>query len=55
MSRVVIGMDPHKRSATIEAINDREKVLARGRFTTDAEGYQQMLTSIRQSGLLPPR
>jgi hypothetical protein len=47
MSRVVIGMDPHKRSATIEAINERENVLARGRFTTDAEGYQQMLTAGR--------
>jgi transposase len=47
MSRVVIGMDPHKRSATIEAINEREKVLARGRFATDTQGYQQMLTAGR--------
>jgi transposase len=47
MSRVVIGMDPHKRSATIEAINEQENVLARGRFTTDADGYQQMLTAGR--------
>ena len=43
MSRVVIGMDPHKRSATIEAVNEQEKVLARGRFGTNTEGYQQML------------
>ena len=43
MSRVVIGMDPHKRSATIEAIDEREKALAQGRFSTDTEGYQQML------------
>ena len=27
MARVVIGMDPHKSSATIEVINDREKIL----------------------------
>jgi hypothetical protein len=44
MARVIIGMDPHKRSATIEIINDREKVLARGRFGTDTAGYQAMLT-----------
>jgi hypothetical protein len=47
MSRVVIGMDPHKRSAPIEAINEREKVLARGRFATNAEGHQQMLIAGR--------
>jgi len=28
VGQVIIGMDPHKRSATIEVINDREKVLA---------------------------
>jgi hypothetical protein len=38
MGRVIIGMDPHKRSATIEVINDREKVLAEGRLGTDREG-----------------
>ncbi|MEN3615840.1 IS110 family transposase [Plantactinospora sp. ZYX-F-223] len=47
MGRVVIGMDPHKRSATIEAIDEREKVLAQGRFGTDTEGYQQMLAAGR--------
>jgi transposase len=31
MGRVIIGIDPHKRSATIEVINDREKVLDQGR------------------------
>jgi ribulose bisphosphate carboxylase small subunit len=31
MSRVVIGMDPHKRSATIEAIDQRENILTQGR------------------------
>jgi hypothetical protein len=33
--RVVIGMDPHKRSATIEAMAADEQVLGGGRFGTD--------------------
>ncbi|WP_236648056.1 MULTISPECIES: IS110 family transposase [Micromonospora] len=48
MGQVIIGMDPHKRSATIEIINDREKVLAQGRFGTDRDGYQTMLKLGRQ-------
>jgi hypothetical protein len=48
MSRVVIGMDPHKRSATIEVIDDREKVLAQGRYGTDTVGYQEMLAAGRR-------
>ncbi|HEY6596310.1 MAG TPA: IS110 family transposase [Asanoa sp.] len=40
---VVIGMDPHKRSATIEVIDERENVLAQGRFGTDTDGYRTML------------
>ena len=43
MARVIIGVDPHKRSATIEVINYREKVLAQGRFGTDRDSYQMML------------
>jgi transposase len=43
MGRVVIGMDPHKRSATIEVIDDRERVLAQGRYGTDSAGYRAML------------
>jgi transposase len=41
---VIIGMDPHKRSATIEVIDERETVLAQGRFGTDRDGYRTMLT-----------
>src|SRR5437762_4921505 len=37
-------MDPHKRSATIEIIDDRETVLAGGRFGTDGDGYRALLT-----------
>jgi hypothetical protein len=43
MGQVIIGMDPHRRSATIEVIDEREKVLAQGRFATDTDGYQTML------------
>jgi transposase len=48
MGRVVIGMDPHKRSATIEVIDKREQVLAQGRYGTDTDGYQQMLAAGRR-------
>jgi hypothetical protein len=34
MDRVVIGMDPHKRSVTIEARDTREVLRATGRFPT---------------------
>src|SRR6201990_2424514 len=48
MGRVVIGMDPHKRSATIEVIDDRERVLGQGRYGTDTDGYQRMLAAGRR-------
>jgi hypothetical protein len=37
---VIIGMDPHKRSATIEIIDHHERVLRTGRFGTDQQDYQ---------------
>ena len=48
MGRVVIGMDPHKRSATIEVIDEREGVLAQGRYATDTDGYAQILATGRR-------
>jgi transposase len=48
MGRVVIGMDPHKRSATIEVIDEREEVLAQGPYGTDTNRYQQMLAAGRR-------
>ena len=42
MARVFIGVDPHKLSATIEVVDDRETVLATGRFGTDKAGYAAM-------------
>jgi transposase len=44
---VVIGMDPHKRSVTIEVMDGDEHVLGGGRFATDAPGYRSMLDSVR--------
>jgi transposase len=40
--RVFIGVDPHKLSATIEVVDEREAVLATGRFGTDKAGYAAM-------------
>ncbi|MEV4283814.1 IS110 family transposase [Actinoplanes xinjiangensis] len=48
MARVVIGVDPHKRSATIEIMNHREKPVGKGRFGTDRDGYQAMLATGRK-------
>jgi transposase len=45
---VIIGMDPHKRSATIEVIDERGSVLAAGRYGTDKAGYTEMLRAGRK-------
>jgi transposase len=45
---VIIGMDPHKRSATIEVVDERGRVLATGRFGTDKAGYTEMLRAGRE-------
>jgi transposase len=45
---VIIGMDPHKRSATIEVIDEQVQVLAAGRYGTDKAGYAQMLCAARK-------
>jgi transposase len=42
MAKVFIGVDPHKLSATIEVVDDRETVLATGRFGTDKAGCAAM-------------
>jgi transposase len=44
---VIIGMDPHKSSATIEG-DGRAAVLTKGRFGTDRAGYAQMLAAGRK-------
>jgi transposase len=45
---VITGMDPHKRSATIEVVDERAAVLGGGRFGTDKAGYAQMLAAGRK-------
>ncbi len=47
MSQVIIGMDPHKRSATIEIMAGDEAVAGGGRYATDAAGYRSMLTEVK--------
>src|SRR5680860_193803 len=44
MEQVIIGVDPHKLSATIEVVDQQETVLGTGRFTTDQAGYAAMRT-----------
>ena len=46
--RVVIGMDPHKRSVTIEVMTADEEVLGGGRFGTDAAGFAAMVEYVTQ-------
>jgi transposase len=45
---VVIGMDPHKRSAAIEGMAADETIRGGGRYATDAVGYRSMLTYAKQ-------
>ena len=48
MGAVVIGMDPHKRSATIEVMDAGEAVVCGGRYATDVAGYRAMLAFARR-------
>ena len=47
MSQVIIGMDPHKRSATIEIMTSDETVVGGGRHGTDPAGYRAMLAAVK--------
>lgn len=42
--RVVIGMDPHKRSVTVEVMEADETIVGRGRFGTDVAGFAQLVS-----------
>jgi transposase len=48
LERVIIGVDPHKLSATIEVIDAGERLLGSGRFTTDRAGFAAMRKYVRQ-------
>lgn len=45
---VVIGMDPHKRSVTIEVMTADEVVVDRGRYGTDEAGFAALLERCRR-------
>jgi hypothetical protein len=45
--RVVIGMDPHKRSVTIEVMTSDGVVVGKGRFGTDRDGHEAMLRHVK--------
>jgi transposase len=46
--RVVIGMDPHKRSVTVEVMDAEEEVLGSRRFGTDVAGFKAMFEYVKQ-------
>jgi len=48
VDRVIIGMDPHKRSVTIEVMAGDETVLGGRRFGTDADGFKALLRYAKQ-------
>ncbi|PKW26604.1 transposase [Phycicoccus duodecadis] len=45
---VVIGMDPHKRSVTIEVMTADESIVHRGRYATDEAGFTALLEHAEQ-------
>ncbi|MFG2167847.1 IS110 family RNA-guided transposase [Micromonospora chersina] len=45
---MVIGMDPHKRSATIEVMAGDETIIGGGRFDTSRDGYAAMRKYAKQ-------
>src|SRR4051794_40595664 len=47
-SPVVIGMDPHKRSVTIEVMTGVEDIVGGGRFGTDGAGFTDLLRCARE-------
>jgi transposase len=45
---VIVGMDPHKRSATIEVVDECGQTMVQGRYGTDNAGYAEMLQAGRR-------
>jgi transposase len=48
VSQVIIGMDPHKRSATIEVMAADETVVGGGRYGAGTTGYAAMLAAVQR-------
>jgi len=47
MGRVIVGVDPHKKSVSIAAIDEQGMDFATGRFGTRTRDYKAMLGYIR--------
>jgi transposase len=45
---VIIGVDPHKMSVTIEVVDTHERLLGSGRFDTNNTGYAAMCRYVKQ-------
>jgi hypothetical protein len=45
---VIIGVDPHKMSVTIEVVDTHEQLLGSGRFDTTNAGYADMRRYVKQ-------
>jgi transposase len=48
MSRMIIGVDPHKASVTIEVVDQHGMLVATGRFPTARGGYQALMRYVKQ-------
>jgi transposase len=48
MDRMIIGVDPHKASVTIEIVDQHGTLAATGRFPTARGGYQALIRFVRQ-------
>jgi len=49
MSRAIVGLDPDKKSVTIEAVDEHGRMLATGRIATQSNGYRLMLKWVGRS------
>jgi hypothetical protein len=48
MDRMIIGVDPHKASVTIEVVDRYGTLAATGRFPTARGGYEALMKYVRQ-------
>ena len=48
MGRMIIGVDPHKASVTIEVVDPHGVLAATGRFPTARGGYQALMKYVQQ-------
>ena len=48
MARMIIGVDPHKASVTIEVVDLHGMLASTGRFPTAGGGYQALIRYVKQ-------